>query len=97
MHLRAADSSDVWADLGDAFMSAGKPGSAERSYNRSLQLEGSNPFALYGLGFIAETRRDYASARKLYAQCLANNPAPRCASLARRGVARLQVDISRGR
>ncbi len=57
-------------NCGILYLQQNKLPEAERAYRRYLRLNGSDPAALCGLGFIALARRRYAQASGFFAQCM---------------------------
>ena len=72
----AADSTNAsyWTNLGNARRAAGDQGSAERAYQRALEVDPQHPDALNGLGVLLVQRRAHSEAVELFKRALARDP-----------------------
>jgi hypothetical protein len=69
-----SESADAWATLGRLEMDEGHPSAAEEDFVEALRLVPDNAPALFDLGVLKTTRRDWAGARECWERVLEIDP-----------------------
>jgi tetratricopeptide (TPR) repeat protein len=61
-------------NLGNIFLELNRLSDAETAFARALEIEKNNPAALYGMGQVSASNRDYAAAVRYFEETLAQVP-----------------------
>jgi cytochrome c-type biogenesis protein CcmH/NrfG len=79
VHYRSAQRLDptrvtTIVDMGVCYYNLGDAATAEGLFKRALELDPSQPVALFNLGIVAESRNDFEGALKFYHAAVRSNP-----------------------